>query len=101
MSPTWSPDGSLIAYMSDGDGDFDLCVMDSSGEFLRQLTSNSIPEYTPRWSPDGLRLAFGMSSAGEDHWDIYIINADGTGLRQLTDTPEGYTAISPVWRPVD
>lgn len=55
----------------------------------------------PRWSPDGLRIAFVMSPRGHltryaGDGDIYVMNADGTDIRRLT---HGLDASSPAWSP--
>ena len=41
--------------------------------------------YSPEWSPDGSRIVFTRSSSDGGTENIYIVNADGTGLRQVTD----------------
>jgi TolB protein len=55
----------------------------------------------PRWSPNGSRIAFVMSPLGHltryaGDGDIYVMNSDGTGIRQLT---HGLDASSPAWSP--
>jgi len=47
-----------------------------------QLTDNPAADYKPSWSPDGLQIAFTSNRDGDD--EIYVMNADGSGLRQLT-----------------
>ncbi len=61
MSPTWSPDGLWIAYLSDATGEYEVYVRDQMGtEPARQLTRDgSVWRFPPTWSPDSLRLAFG------------------------------------------
>ena len=49
-------------------------------------------------SPDGLLIAF--DTGPDTEWEVWIINADGTNLRQVTDSPSGVTAINPVWKPI-
>jgi len=55
-----------------------------------------IRDGAPAWSPDGKHIAF-YSEVGGKPADLFLVNADGTGLRQLTDTlaAEGYPAWSP------
>ena len=50
---------------------------------------------TPAWSPDGKQLVFTGYDGGIS--DLYIVNADGTGYRQLTD--DRYADLHPVWSP--
>lgn len=70
--------------------------------YIRTLDENSprtrlgIQGDNPRWSPDGTKIVFDYSPDGV--WsDIYVVNADGTGLRQLTHTLD--TDAHPVWSP--
>lgn len=53
-APAWSPDGTRIAYASDGD----LMVMDADGGRTRRLTDLPTNEGTPAWSPDGTKIVF-------------------------------------------
>jgi TolB protein len=93
--PAWSPDGTLIAFNSATR----LYVMRPDGTGRRRVT-DAEAEY-PAWSPDGTRLAF-MSmqphaTGGDPNYDVFVVNLDGTGLRQLTDWPgeDGWPAWSP------
>jgi Tol biopolymer transport system component len=102
-SPAWSPDGATIAFASDRDGDpNEIYVMDADGTHQTRLTDNpGIDEY-PTWSPDGRRIAFGctmgdVNANGIGDFEICVVNADGTDLRRLTDTPGENT--QPDWSP--
>jgi TolB protein len=58
-APSWSPDGTQIAFMARiGGNDFEICVMNADGSGFRQLTNNTVPDATPSWSPDGDLIAF-------------------------------------------
>ena len=52
-------------------------------------------DYWPAWSPDGKRIAF--TSNRDGNYEIYVMNADGTGLRNVTQHPgqDNYAAWSP------
>jgi hypothetical protein len=57
--PTWSPDGSQIAFMSDRNGNIDVFVMQSDGSRQANLTDNpSLDSSHPAWSPDGRQITF-------------------------------------------
>ena len=48
--PSWSSDGSKIAFASDRDGDWEIYIMDSDGENVVQLTDNDCYDGYPSWS---------------------------------------------------
>jgi Tol biopolymer transport system component len=68
FDPTWSPDGSRIAYrhQTDDDETTEIFVMDADGSDRRNLTSNDVADWGPAWSPDGSSIAFNsaMGTAG-------------------------------------
>ena len=107
--PSYSPDGTRIAFRGDLDatepsGDEEIYVMEADGTNVRRLTDNADFDSAPSWSPDGTRIAFERAAAGTftpgteaQEKDVYVMNADGTDVRRLTDSPgidEG-----PVWSP--
>jgi TolB protein len=94
IDPTWSPDGSMIAFASSRNGARQLFVMNADGTNIHQVTNLDFMGGRSSFSPDGTKLAFYRGSAG-DH-DIYIVNVDGTGLVQLTD---GGDNLGPSWSP--
>jgi len=73
--------------------------MDADGSHARQLTNNTAYDGEPRWSPDGSRIVFSSDAAETGHWEIYVMNADGSDRKQVTHTPSNATAINPAWRP--
>jgi Tol biopolymer transport system component len=77
--PTWSPDGSKVVFVSQRDGDVALWIMDADGGNKHKLVQGR----EPAWSPDGARIAF-TSSAFEGNDEIYVIDVDGSTMRQLT-----------------
>ena len=88
----WSPDGSQIAFFSDGDGrdnyyDIHVARADGSGSPIRVSYTGNARQ--PAWSPDGRSIAF------SDEF-LYTVRPDGSGLRALTGTGRsGY----PTWSP--
>jgi len=106
-NPVWSPDGEHIAFRSDRDRTWGkLWLMNPDGTNQRSLTDiGSIACGAARfqWSPDATRLFF-MRTDHEKWWhldpnelDIYVINADGSNMRKLTDDPLDELATS--WSP--
>jgi uncharacterized repeat protein (TIGR01451 family) len=59
-----------------------ICVVDPDGSGRTQLAAGG----WPAWSPDGTRLAFSRADAGTGTLHIFVMNADGTGVTQLTST---------------
>jgi TolB protein len=94
-APAWSPDGSRIAFhREDPSGNWDIYVMDAGGGNLVRLTTDQSTDGFPDWSPDGTRIAFRRAISGTSQ--ILVMNADGTGVVQLTTGPGGST---PAWSP--
>ena len=102
---SWSPDGTRIVFDSDRDGDFEIFVMNADGTGVVQLTHNTAPDWAPQWSPDGSRIVFDsdpdysgdMDSNLHGPLDVMMMNADGSGVRRLTQHP-GYDS-SGSWSP--
>lgn len=82
MEPTFSPDGSSIAYVSDRSGHFEIYVrpISSGGREIR-ITNDGGENMQPAWSPDGRFLAFFSLRRG----GICVVPALGGVIRQLTD----------------
>jgi len=94
IDPTWSADGSMIAFASSRVGKRQLFIMNADGTNIRQVTNLQDMGGRSSWSPDGRRLAFYKGPTG-DH-NIFIINVDGTNLVQLTN---GGDNLGPSWSP--
>lgn len=100
--PAWSPDGRQIAYASARDGDPDIFVANADGSGERVLTRNTAQDFPPTWSPNGRRIAFASNrpaKAREDsqEFDVWVMNADGSGQRRVTRMPGG--EWNPAWQP--
>jgi TolB protein len=87
QDPAWSPDGTKIAFASNFLGGFGIFVVNPDGSGQTRLTS--FQSLTPAWSPDGAKIAF--SGLG----DIRVMNADGSGLTQLTGNNN--SELGPTW----
>ena len=98
-TPTWSSDGTKIAFMSERSGNKDIWVIDADDYAelrgtARQLTSGAGSNHHPSWSPD-TRIAFNSDRGGYDQ--IWVINSDGTGLTQVTNGE--FNDSHPTWSP--
>ena len=88
----WSPDGRRIAF----EGNNGLVVVGSDGGEATRITNGQ--DSAVRWSPDGRKLVF-ERYLYEHSWagyDIFVVNADGSGERRLT---HGFGHSSPGWAP--
>ena len=84
--PSWSPDGSRIAYGGVLNGVQGIVVMKADGSGKTALTSGN--DDNPYWSRDGARVLF--TRFVSTNADLYLVNADGTNLVNLTP-------MSPAW----
>ncbi|MBU1879667.1 MAG: hypothetical protein KJ734_12015, partial [Chloroflexi bacterium] len=99
----WSPDGKRIAFVSkSSNGNTEIYMLDvaaalegSAGAESVRLTNNPATDVPIAWSPEGTQLAFETDRDG--NWEIYIVNADGSGLTRLTADPAEDRA--PSWSP--
>lgn len=83
--PRWSPDGTKIAFegLRGGLG-VGTYLMNADGTNQQGLAPSLQVNSRPIWSPDGLRLTFNGAVTIDDETDVYRINADRTGLTNLT-----------------
>ena len=93
--PSWSPDGSQIAFESTRHSDTDVYVIRPDGSSLKELTFSRGFDGDPAWNDDGTRIAFETSRNGK--LDIYSINSDGTGETRLTTSAAD--DADPAWSP--
>jgi Tol biopolymer transport system component len=77
--PTYSPGGTLIAFQSNRNGNYDVWTMHENGCCLVRLNNVTKFDGHPAWSPDGTRIVFASSRSGV--YDLYLINPDGTGIK--------------------
>lgn len=108
-----SPDGARVAFVSSRSGQADIWILELAGKRLRNLTNHPGGDYRPAWSPDGKWIAFTSdrdSDGARAHTptskgpfgprqstQIYIVRADGPGLRRLTGSES--SAGGACWSP--
>ncbi len=106
-APTWDPANDWrLVY----DGDMGLVNMDLNQGTTWALTDD-VRDHSPVFSPDGSKIA--VSYWQHDHWELHVINADGSGRVRLTETPlrviveqqingetpRSWNNVAPAWSP--
>ncbi len=100
-APAFSPEGRRLAFVSTRDGSADIFVMPFSARGPEaatsavNLTRHKAGDFNPAFSPDGKQIAFASDRDGYRQSDIYVMQADGTKVRRLTNSP-GWDG-SPSW----
>lgn len=95
--PAWSPAGDVIAFTNYIDGDYELCTVKPDGTEFKRLTISPGSDAHCGWSPDGKWIAFSSGRGGfqdeaplhpynaQPYGQIYVMQADGSDVRRLTD----------------
>jgi tricorn protease len=84
--PSWSPDGSQIAYISDKSGEEEIYVVPQDGlKPAVQITQGGTAmRYSPEWAPDGKRIAF-----SDKDGKLYVVTLADRKIVEVADTPRG------------
>jgi TolB protein len=96
MSPSWSPDGQFLAYVSFETKHSAVYVQQVRTGERRQVSARAGVNGAPEWSPDGKRLALTLGGSGGNP-DIYILDLGSQVLTRVTDDPAIDT--EPFWAP--
>lgn len=90
--------GRIVFTDRDG-GDAEIYAVDPDGSDRVKLTSNAVDDYTPAWSPDGTKVAFASERGDCSEWGcapaVYVMDADGSDERRVSEDGGG----SPAWSP--
>jgi TolB protein len=98
--------GEIVFQRSESAGNLEVFAVKTDGSSLRRLTTSPGYDAEARWSPDGQRIVFtsDRDATAEQRarrdvgsFELYVMNADGSGVRRLT-TNDYYDA-SPTWSP--
>ena len=95
--PSFSPDGSKIAFQSTRGGNLDIWVKDLSSGQTTQVTGSSVGERYPTWSPDGTRIAFTRTQNGTAN--VWTVNVNTRTFAQVTSTTSKLGYVTPAWQP--
>ncbi|GMN02460.1 S9 family peptidase [Erythrobacter sp. MTPC3] len=100
----WSPDGGTLYYAANRNEDWeleplaaDIYALDLASGSVTALTTRTGPDFGAQVSPDGSQIAYlGFNDVGNafDQTNLYVMNADGTGSRQLaTSLDRGFDGL--------
>jgi Tol biopolymer transport system component len=93
--PTWSPDGSRLAFVSDREGNREIYLISPDGTGIVNLTNNPAYDSNPVWSPSGRHIAF--LSNREGRLALYVMDAGGGNPTKIG---ENSVISQPVWFPL-
>jgi Tol biopolymer transport system component len=83
-SPRFSPDGKWVSFISNMSGSPQVWIVPSGGGYPRMVTNGDDPVTEQQWSPASDWIAVGIAPGGGLNTQIYVVKADGTGMKLLT-----------------
>jgi TolB protein len=103
LAPTWGPDGRTLAFTTFVSGrypDIFVTMLDGRAPTRPAHGSETVHNHLPAISPDGRRVAFATSRAGNaGYFDIWVVDRDGRNLMNLTPGTERWSDSAPAWSP--
>jgi hypothetical protein len=94
IMPTFSPDGTRIAFASDRSGNWDIYLTDINGGKATQITSGPTHDLHPSFSPDGTKMVYCSYGAKSGQWELVVIDVANPAQRQII----GH-GLFPQWSP--
>ncbi len=94
-SPSFSPDGKTIAYVSNIGGVPQVWTVDAAGGYPQLVTAFDDGISFVEWSPDGKWLAFTLAPGGGMNTQVYLVRPDGTSVKRLTDGGKETNGLGP------
>ncbi|HVT90243.1 MAG TPA: DPP IV N-terminal domain-containing protein [Tepidisphaeraceae bacterium] len=92
-NPSFSPDGSKIAFCSMRSGNWDIYEMDADGKNVVQITNSPMQEIHPSFSPDGSRVVYSSLAGKGGQWELWVVNLNTGEKKQI-----GF-GLFPTWSP--
>ena len=86
MSPTWSPDGSQLAYVSFEQRLSTIYVQNLKSGERQRVAAHAGVNQAPAWSPDGKKMAMTLSTR-DGNLDVYVLDLETQALSRITDDP--------------
>jgi len=89
VQPQFSRDGRWLAVQSDFEGDenYNIYVTPAAGGSARKVTDTRWDSASPRWSPNGKRIAF-LSNRDGDRDNVFVVDTQGGEAKQLTNVDD-------------
>lgn len=82
-TPVWEPTRNVISFLSKRNGNYSIFTINPDGSGERQISPDGFNEGWHAWSPDGSTIVYDGSGPEQNEFDIYLMNADGTGVRRI------------------
>lgn len=94
QSPDWAKTQDKLTVVAVGEGTRDIWLIDlgNPDNPVNLLATPLLQEWTPSWSFDDSKIAF------QRDWDIYVMDADGTGVTKVATPAKGKRFVTPDWR---
>lgn len=94
--PVFSPDGGLIAFTGDYDGNVDVYVIPAEGGVPRRLTYHPAADFVVGWTPDGSRILFRSTRASFSRFSrLYTVSKDGGSATEIALPRSSFGSFSP------